>query len=121
MTLHVVTHATQGQCGIGRLFSFQTEESANKFNLSVGYPAYSSKTTLHTQVKNLKCTGFFGSGFLNDDICKAVYEELAANYKLVFQTPVRKNSNSGNKFFYAMFDRNPENKDVEYIEPKWPY
>jgi hypothetical protein len=113
--------ATAGQCGIGRLYTFMPEESVKNYNSSVGYTAYNESTKLHNQVKTLRCTGFFGSGFLNDDICKAVYEELAAKYKLVFQTPVRQNANSGNKFFYAMFDRNPENKDVDYIEPKWPY
>ena len=116
-----------GQCGIGRLFSVHTAASYNKMYLPcppktdvvMAETHYLLKDPI-TRGRHGGGTGFFGTGFIDDARCKAAYELLASKYPLVFQTPVRKNSNSGNTFFYAMFD-DTKQTDVNYIPPKWPF
>jgi hypothetical protein len=52
------------------------------------------------------------------------YEELKNKYKVVFQTPVRKNTNSDNDFIFCVFDTKRSKKSVreehnnQYI---WPF
>lgn len=48
--------------------------------------------------------GWIGAGFIDTGVCKHAYEVLSKAHKLVYQTPVRLNVNSGNPFFYAVFD-----------------
>lgn len=53
-------------------------------------------------------TGFVQAGFIDTPICKQAYELLCSKWPLVFQSEVRKNKRSGNKFFFAVFDvKNP--------------
>ena len=49
--------------------------------------------------------GWLCAGFIKDDkICDKAFGELADKYKVVFITPPRKNVNSGNDFYFAVFD-----------------
>lgn len=50
-------------------------------------------------------TGFFVAGFIPTSECKLAYEKLTKRYKLIYQSPVRINTNSGNQFFFCIFDR----------------
>lgn len=45
------------------------------------------------------------AGFINTKTCREAYQELCKNYTLVWQSPVRTNSRSGNRFFFCIFDR----------------
>jgi len=47
--------------------------------------------------------GYNIAGFLNSNNCKAVYEEIKRDYDIVFQSPVKRNKNSGNDFFFIVF------------------
>lgn len=49
-------------------------------------------------------TGFFVASFINNKTCKKAYEYFCKNTKLVYQSPVRLNKNSGNRFFFCIFD-----------------
>lgn len=49
-------------------------------------------------------TGFFVAGFIEDDICKEAYKILSKKHKIVYQSPVRRNMNSGNMFYFVIFD-----------------
>jgi hypothetical protein len=108
-----------GQCGIGGLkkFTETTPPYSVEHYESYGYSHLDSGKPL----KHCGGIGMFGSGFVNSPSCKKVYEVLNQRFKLVFITPVRQNKNSGNQFFYAMWD-DKENDDVTYITPPpWPF
>lgn len=62
-------------------------------------------------------TGFFIAAFIDSDSCRAAYDELIKNYRLVFQSPVRRNVNSNNDFFFCVFDRRKDATDVEGLKP----
>jgi len=54
-------------------------------------------------------TGFVQAGFVDTLICKQAYKLLSFKWPLVFQSEVRKNKRTGNKFFFAVFDvKNPK-------------
>lgn len=71
------------------------------------------------------------AGFINAPEKKEVYEKLKKKYKIVTQSPVRRNNNSGNQFFYVMYDckkprRSKNNPNAEYDlsgndQYKWPW
>lgn len=48
--------------------------------------------------------GFSVAGFLNTPKCKKAYEELSEKWKTVYQSPVRVNRNTNNKFFFVIYD-----------------
>lgn len=78
-----------GTCGLGVLFSF-------------GH-GYTNLKTLCGQASTLG-TGFAVAGFINTSPCKRVYEYLTDNYELIYQSPVRRNRNSGNDSFFIIID-----------------
>lgn len=54
-------------------------------------------------------TGFGVACFINTTGCRLMYEDIAARYPIVYQSPVRLNENSGNPFFFVIFDtRSPK-------------
>jgi hypothetical protein len=67
-------------------------------------------------------TGVFIAAFVPTPECKKMYEELTSKYKLVFQTPARRNNNSGRQFITCVFDRSKAKKNtMTAIEAKWPF
>ena len=111
MPVFALERLVLGQCGIRNIYEFNWYSDLKLANNEgfidpVNNPQYNG-------------AGFIGSGFINNEVCKEMYEYLSASYKLVFQTPVRHNKNSGNWFFYAMWDC-LNNDDVEHIEHSWP-
>ncbi len=50
-------------------------------------------------------TGFVVFGFINNKICREMYKEMKKYFKIVYQSPVRHNPNSGNKFFFVIADK----------------
>ena len=125
MTIYVRSSIVSGQCGIGKIEEFQnlTDFQVKTYH---GTNAFRKTSDLVRKGENYYSkwhnggTGFFGSGFIDNAICKQTYKELCKHYKLVSQTPVRMNANSGKMFFYAMFD-DSVNDDVKYKRPKWPF
>ncbi len=116
---------TEGQCGIGRLFRCHTVDSYNRTYLCDVSEQYLRENyyTLDEPLNKSRHaggTGFFGTGFINEERCRLFYERLCELHPLVFQTPVRVNHNSKRDFFYAMFDTTKQ-ADVQYIQPKWPF
>lgn len=43
-------------------------------------------------------------GFIDTPTMYDVYQAACIKYKLVYQSPVRRNKNSGNDFFFCIFD-----------------
>jgi hypothetical protein len=115
-----------GQCGIGKLeaFRLETAERGKEFYKNAGYfqtnQVKDTRGSFSKSKYHYGGTGFFGSGFIDTPECRQAFDELCAEYGLVFQTPVRLNENSGKHFFYAMFD-DKANEDITYINGKWPF
>lgn len=114
----------EGQCGIGKMSHFKSDGEAKlKYDKYRTYEEIYNLTEIKAGLKaSNHCggTGMFGSGFVNNQVCREMYATLCKHYHLIFQTPVRTNVNSWNHFFYAMFD-DKKNDDVAYIQPKWPF
>lgn len=47
--------------------------------------------------------GYGVAGFINDEICKEAYKKLCKRFHLEYQSPVKRNPNSGNLFFFCVF------------------
>lgn len=63
-------------------------------------------------------TPFFVAGFINEEECKEMYELLEHHAVIAFQSPVMKNKNSGNKFFFCVMSTEPEHEQVKF---SWPF
>jgi hypothetical protein len=50
-------------------------------------------------------TGYVVAAFINNDRCKAAYEDLSKHLKLVWQSDVRINRIHRSQFFFAVFDK----------------
>lgn len=54
---------------------------------------------------NLGGAGWQCAGFIEGDkVCDKVFQQMSYYYKLVYKTPTRVNVNSGNMFYFAIFD-----------------
>jgi hypothetical protein len=126
-----------GMCGIGILKGFEDldkpsailSEVINGFDTN---PIYKEKyKTLRGFIdrhgylsvesgKHAGGAGICGTGFISNEKSKKFYDALCKRHKLVWQTPVRKNTNSDNQFFAAFFDTTQGN-DMPAIQPNWPF
>ncbi len=77
-----------GTCGLNVIYDYGSEYS-------------------HHDLKDLHVsgTGFVVFGFINDKVCRETYKEMKQHFKVVYQSPVRVNPNSGNKFFFVIADK----------------
>lgn len=73
-------------------------------NLSIGN-TYSWQRPLAETVGRLTGTGYFIAGFVDNKDCHEAYAALLQLANIVFQSEVRINTNSGNEFFFCVFDR----------------
>ncbi len=86
-----------GTCGVGVLYNF----AVGGWGTPLG------------EATDSGC-GWYVAGFVDTDTCKQAYEELCEKYTLVYQSPVRLNINSGNDFFFCIFDAGqPEEEEVD--------
>ena len=83
-----------GTCGVGVISSLTLRRPP-------GLPF--GMDTLERLRNNGGC-GWCIAGFINTPVCRDAYEILAEKYKIVFQSPIRMNWNSGNNFFFVMYD-----------------
>ena len=49
--------------------------------------------------------GYTVAGFVDTKVCEKMYKHVAEKYKIVFQSPVKINRNSGRKFFFIIFTK----------------
>lgn len=104
-----------GTCGVGIFYDF--------------YESYYELSG--TDARPWGGCGWNIAGFINNTSSKEVYEDLKTKYKIVTQSPVRRNNNSGNQFFYVMYDckkprKSKKNPDANYdlsgnAKLKWPW
>lgn len=50
-------------------------------------------------------TGFYIAAFVDTEVCRDTYTMLSKKHKIVYQSPVRRNRNSGRGFFFCVFDK----------------
>lgn len=81
-----------GTCGVGLLSGFVDDNYYPRDYLTPSKVAVSGGC------------GWQIAGFINDSVRKQVYEEFKKRFKIVMQSPVRVNKNSGNKFFFIVYD-----------------
>lgn len=86
-----------GNCGVGYI-------SALEFGTADSWLA-----TPLGQVRGGGCRWLL-SGFINEPECEEAYSQLCKKHQLVFQSPVRRNSNSGRMFFFCIFDTTPRRR-----------
>jgi hypothetical protein len=94
-----------GTCGVGLIYGFESE-----YGNAGAYDSWKRGNTYKaTPVSsNSGGAGWQLAGFVKTPICEAAYNELKQAKKIVFQSPVRTNSNSGRKFFTVMYDTKRE-------------
>ena len=73
-----------GTCGLGVLYGFKAGTTHEAFMVSG--------------------TGFCVAGFTSHIKCENTYNKIKEKYEIVYQSPVRRNRNSGNDFFFIIFD-----------------
>lgn len=82
------SYTLPGTCGLSCFYEFGSSDYGNPISsLSLGGIGYSV------------------AGFVNNRACKTAYEEIKEHYEIVFQSPVKRNRNSGNQFFFIVFKR----------------
>ena len=89
MAIQVREETLHGTCGVSLFYSFNEDwDTANIPNIIPGGGI------------GIVCAGFRHKHEVDDQ----VFEEMCKHGKLLFKTRVRKNRNSGNKFYFAVFD-----------------
>jgi hypothetical protein len=48
-------------------------------------------------------TGLFTATFVDNDTNRRAYEQLKKEHRLLYQSPVKRNSNTGNQLFLCVF------------------
>ncbi len=87
-----INQTLQGTCGVGLLAGFQTAWSDRPDERRMD------------RVVPRGGAGWQVAGFVNTNVCKDAYETLKKRYKIVMQTRTRRNNNSGNRFFFCIYD-----------------
>lgn len=80
----------EGACGVSNFYNF--------------YPNFWDANPQNLPTKLNGEADFAFAGFINEPNCHKAYEALCSKYKLVYQSPVRKNRNSNHDFFFCIFD-----------------
>jgi len=79
-----------GACGVGVAHQFEDESDWSSYDITKGTSGGA---------------GWLSAGFVvGNEMCDEAFALLSAKYKLVYQTPPRINKNSGNVFYFAIFD-----------------
>lgn len=83
-------------CGVGVFGSFHYYSQSNSW--------YNYSPSIQ-EVGNEGGAGWAVVGFVNTPLCKEAYRQLKQRFgRPVYQSPVRINNNSGNEFFFCVFD-----------------
>lgn len=84
-------------CGLGLYYDFLYQEDPENQKLNFKRNSWAG-------------ADFNVVGFIDAPTCKKVYEKLCKHQTLVYQSPVRCNRNSGNMFFFCIFDQRKAKK-----------
>lgn len=86
-----------GACGVGVFYEFE----------------YNSDRWSGDPIENLRTRGGCGwtvAGFIKGDrLCDRMYKALSKRWKILYESPVKLNINSGNEFYFVVFEA-PDNE-----------
>jgi hypothetical protein len=91
-----------GACGIGLFADFEKVELRKN--------SWYKPTPLKDE-KNHGGSGWAISGFIDNEDCREAYDTLKEKYGILYQSPVRMNANSGNEFFFCLYDSTPKARE----------
>lgn len=77
-----------GSCGIGHIFEYDSISSWNNYPLN--------------KLPRVGGTGMTIASFINNVNCKKAYDILTTSYPVLYQSPVRRNNNTGRLFFFII-------------------
>lgn len=80
-------------CGVGCEYEFTRTASSDNWNPTGG---------LGTKFGGI---GYNVAGFIHTAVCHDAYEEIKRKCDIVYQSPVKYNSNSGNQFFFIVYKK----------------
>ncbi len=80
-----------GSCGLSVVFNFRYLQQVNPWERALVPEAYG--------------TGFYIAAFVDTEVCRDTYTMLSNRHKIAYQSPVRRNRNSGRGFFFCVFDK----------------
>lgn len=92
MSVTMEQDTLSGTCGVRLFYFFDKPYSSS-------YTRYA-----HLGGAELGC-----AGFVDSPACHRAYKELKAKFNIVYQSTPRRNANSGNQFFFVVYDGNKEN------------
>lgn len=95
LSMHVDT--LPSTCGVGVLYEFG--DSGTRWSVPIG-----------DNPEEAGC-GWYVAGFIDTDLCKEAYANMCEAYTLIYQSPVRRNTNSGRDFFFCIFDAGENKQD----------
>lgn len=91
MTIRGYAGTVPGTCGVGLFMGFANSPS---------YYSQGPQAALNTGG-----IAYAIAGFVDTIACKEVYENIKEHHKIVFQSPVKRNRNSDNRFFFVVYTR----------------
>ena len=98
MTIYAAQETLPGACGVSCFFEFDTSDN------------WHSATKLSKEVPmggiGLVCAGFIE----NNETCDKAFKQMSKRWKMVYRSPTRTNRNSGNRFYFAVFDAKKSEK-----------
>ena len=93
-----------GACGVGSVSGFDYNK-----------PMWMNEESLTKGTEG--GAGWLTAGFIEKAICKDAYHTLCKKYGApIYQSPVRKNVNSDNEFFFAVWDCLGKTKKIGFDE-----
>lgn len=105
-----------GACGVGNAYGFSTLNCTQYGkNTAEQYKKYSTKEWVKNY--NTGGCGFLSAAFIDTTECKKMFQFLRDNFPILYQSPIRFNVNSGNNFFFCIFDTGEKEIPAEYIDP----
>jgi len=108
-----------GTCGASVVYSFR--QFSDKCPWPGKPPSWWKKPVAprsHLGNANLhQGAGWLTAGFIPNAACKEAYAILAKRYKIVFQSPRRRNNNSDNQFIFVVYDTKPASSRGK--RPSW--
>lgn len=91
-----------GACGVGDMYNFRLY-TQHGLGGEAQAKVYKDKIN-NLKVHNKGGCGFLSVAFIDTEPCKVMYQTLKRLYPCLYQSPIRMNINSGNNFFFCIFD-----------------
>lgn len=101
-----------GSCGVGMVFDYRICKDSDYWNIS-----------LEKYQTEGGCGWVFAAFIEGDETCEQAYEIMKNKWKIMYQSPIKLNINSGNNFFFCIFEVPEEEPrgfnyetEAEYLE-----